>query len=80
MQDSAHAGLNTGIGRLNGKNWPNSASLPIALLFILLSEVHVKYERVINKSIPTTDLNANLHLTLKLVTLKVKVNIKGCNG
>ena len=24
--------LSTGIGRLNGKNWPNSASLPIALL------------------------------------------------
>ena len=22
----------TGIGRLNGKNWPNSASLPISLL------------------------------------------------
>ena len=25
----------TGIGRLNGKNWPNSASLPIALLNII---------------------------------------------
>ena len=39
----------------------------------------VKYERVIS-NIPKMDLNANLHLTLKLEILKVKVNKKGCNG
>ena len=30
------------------------------------------------KNIPTMDLNANVHLTLKSLTFKVKVSDKGC--
>ena len=41
---------------------------------------HVKIERIIVKSFPTIELNANLHLTLKLEMSKVKVKNKGHNG
>ena len=33
--------------------------------------MHVKFERVIVNSVPLIDLNANLHLNLKLEMLKV---------
>ena len=42
--------------------------------------MQVKFERVIVNSVPLMDLNTNLHLTLKLEILKVKVKDKGCNG
>ena len=38
----------------------------------------VKYERVIVDSVPTVDINENLHITLKLEMLKVKD--EGRNG
>ena len=43
---------------------------------------YVKYERTIINSIPnsTMNLNTNFPLTLKPVTLKVKLNNKGCKG
>ena len=42
--------------------------------------MYVKFERVIINSVPLMDINANLHLTLKLEVLKVKVKDKGRNG
>ena len=43
--------------------------------------MHVLFEIVnIINSVPLMDLNANLHLTLKLEMLKVKVKDKGCDG
>ena len=38
--------------------------------------MQVKFERVIVNSVPLMDLNTNLHLTLKLEMLKVKVKDK----
>ena len=43
-------------------------------------DLNVKYERVVIKSVPAMDINANLHLTLKLEMLKVKVIDKGRNA
>ena len=40
----------------------------------------VKYEMVYNNSAPAMDINAYLHLTLKLEMLKFKVKYKDCNG
>ena len=42
--------------------------------------MNIKFERVIVNSTPTMDLNTNLHVTLKLEILKVKVKDKGING
>ena len=42
--------------------------------------VKVMHERFIANNIPLMDMNANLHLTLKPVTLKVNINDTGCNG
>ena len=42
---------------------------------------NVKYETIIIiKGVPTMDINATLHLVLKLEMLKVKVKNKDCNG
>ena len=42
--------------------------------------LNVKYERGIINSFPIMDINPNLHLTLKLEMLKIKVKDKGRNG
>ena len=49
-------------------------------MVLIKAYMQVKFERVIFNSVSLMDLNTNLHLTLKLEMLKVKVKDKGLDG